>query len=83
MDETDSKQPEIHRKIHTSLWILKISRKNSADQKSRDFCQIFVISNKKIHRLEYGLKNLYEIYRLAYGFLFFVIPIFGYTFLKP
>ncbi len=40
-------QPKIHRKIHTSLCILKISRKKSANQKSRDFCQIFVISNKK------------------------------------
>jgi hypothetical protein len=36
----------------------KISRKKSANQKSRDFCQIFLISKKKIHRLEYGLKNL-------------------------
>ncbi len=44
MDETDSKQPKIHRKILTSLWILKISR---ANQKSLDFCQIFGISNKK------------------------------------
>jgi hypothetical protein len=56
--ETDSKLPKIHRKIHTSLWNLKISRKNSANQKSRDFCQIVVISNKKIHRLGYGFKNL-------------------------
>ena len=54
IDETDSKQPKIHRKIHTSLWILKISRKNSANQKSRDFCQMLVISKKnttpKIYR---------------------------------
>jgi hypothetical protein len=28
IDKTDSKQPKIQRKIHTSLWILKISRKN-------------------------------------------------------
>jgi hypothetical protein len=27
IDETQSKQPKIHMKIHTSLWILKISRK--------------------------------------------------------
>jgi hypothetical protein len=33
-DETDSKQPKIHMKIHTSLWISKISRKKSANQKS-------------------------------------------------
>jgi hypothetical protein len=25
IDETHSKQPKIHRKIHTGLWILKIS----------------------------------------------------------
>ncbi len=46
IDETDSKQPKNHRKIQTSLWIFKISRKKSANQKSCDFCQIFVISNK-------------------------------------
>ena len=38
IDETDSKQSKIHRKIHTSLWILKISRKEFANQKSPDFC---------------------------------------------
>jgi hypothetical protein len=27
IDETHSKQPKIHRKIHTSLWIFRISRK--------------------------------------------------------
>jgi hypothetical protein len=43
IDETDLKQPKIRRKIHTSLWIIKISRKKSANQKSRDFCEIFVI----------------------------------------
>jgi hypothetical protein len=46
IDETDPKKPKIHMKIYTSLWILKISRKKIANQKSRDFCQIFVISNK-------------------------------------
>jgi hypothetical protein len=46
IDETESKQQKIHRKIHTILWILKISRKKSVNQKSRDFCQIFMISNK-------------------------------------
>jgi hypothetical protein len=28
IDETHSKQPKIHRKIKTSLWILKVTRKN-------------------------------------------------------
>jgi hypothetical protein len=46
-DETDFKQPKIHRKIHTSIWILKISRKKSANKKSRDFCQIFEIFTQK------------------------------------
>jgi hypothetical protein len=57
IDETHSKQPRIHWKIHTSLWIFKISRKKSVNQKPRDFCQIFVIS-KKNHTLGYGFKNL-------------------------
>jgi hypothetical protein len=47
IDETDSKQPKIHRTIHISPWISKMSRKKSANQKSQDFCQTFVISNKK------------------------------------
>ncbi len=51
IDETDSKHPKIHR-------ILKISRKKSANQKSKDFCNIFVISNKKTYRLGYGFKTL-------------------------
>jgi hypothetical protein len=46
-DDPDLKQPKIHMKIHTSQWILKISRKKSANQKSRDFCQIFVIYREK------------------------------------
>jgi hypothetical protein len=33
-DETHSKLPKIHRKIQTSLWILKILRKKSKNQKS-------------------------------------------------
>jgi hypothetical protein len=32
IDETNSKQPKIHRKIHSSLWTLKISRKKSTNQ---------------------------------------------------
>jgi hypothetical protein len=47
IDETNLKQQKIHRKIHTSLWILKISRKKTANQMSRDFGQIFVITTKK------------------------------------
>ncbi len=47
IDETYSKQPKIHRKIHTSLRIFKIWRKKSTNQKSWDFCQMFVISKKK------------------------------------
>jgi hypothetical protein len=47
IDETHSKQPKIHWKIHTSLWILKITRQNSVNQKSRGFCQMFVISKIK------------------------------------
>jgi hypothetical protein len=34
IDETHLKQQKIHRKIHISLWILEISRKISANQKS-------------------------------------------------
>ncbi len=47
LNETHSKQTKIHRKIHTNLWILKIWRKKSANQKSLDFCQMFAISKKK------------------------------------
>ncbi len=35
-----------------SLQILKISRKTKLNQKSRDFCQMFVISKKKARTLE-------------------------------
>jgi hypothetical protein len=47
VDEIHSKQPIMHSKIHTSLWILKISRKKSPDQKFQDFCQMFAFSKKK------------------------------------
>jgi hypothetical protein len=48
MNQILKKQPNIYRQIHTSPWILKISReKKSANQESRDYCQVFVISNKK------------------------------------
>jgi hypothetical protein len=40
IDETHSKQPKIRRKIHTNL-------KVSKEKKSWDFCQMFVISEKK------------------------------------
>jgi hypothetical protein len=77
IDETNprSRQSKIYRKIHTSQWILKISRNKSVNQKSRDFCQMFVISKKENHTLGYRFKNLQKIYSLSYGFLFFVISI--------
>jgi hypothetical protein len=54
IDETDLKQP----KIHTSLLILKISRHISANQKSRNFCPIFVISTQKSIPKGMDFKNL-------------------------
>ncbi len=49
IDGTNSKQQQqkIQRKIHTSLWILKIRRKKSANQKSWDSCKMFVIFKMK------------------------------------
>jgi len=48
LSKTLMKQIQNYQKIHTSLWILKISRREkSAIQKSSDCCQIFVIFNKK------------------------------------
>jgi hypothetical protein len=44
INETDSKQPKIHRKILTSLWIQEKIRE---PKKSGNFRQIFVISNEK------------------------------------
>ncbi len=41
IDETDLKQPKIHRKIHTSQWIEKSQEKKSANQKAREFCQFW------------------------------------------
>jgi hypothetical protein len=46
IDKTDSKQPKIYRKIHTSLCIVNILRKKSACQKCCDFCKILVIYTK-------------------------------------
>jgi hypothetical protein len=37
IDETHSKQLKIHRKIHTGLWILKISRKTSENPSLKTF----------------------------------------------
>ncbi len=39
IDETDSKQPKIHRKIHTSLWIFIISGKKYANQSLETFAK--------------------------------------------
>jgi hypothetical protein len=51
--------PKIHRKIHIYQPIdLKNLKKKSLNQKSQDFCQIFVISSKKNYRLGYGFQNL-------------------------
>ncbi len=43
----DAKQQKILTKIQACQWILKIWTKKSANQKSKDFWQIFVISIKK------------------------------------
>ncbi len=52
IDEKTLKTTKIHRKIHTILWILKISRKKFMNQKSR-FCDF----QKENHTLGYGFKN--------------------------
>ncbi len=49
--ETDSKQPKIHRKIHTNLWILKISRKKSAKPKVSILLPNICDLQSKIHRV--------------------------------
>jgi hypothetical protein len=48
-DITHSKQTKIHRKVHTGppYGFLKSQEKKSANQKSREFSQMFVISQKK------------------------------------
>jgi hypothetical protein len=74
VDETHSKQLKIHRKNHTSLWILKISRKTSENQSLKTLPNV-CDSKKENHTLEYGFKNLWKIQSLANGFLFFVISI--------
>jgi hypothetical protein len=50
--ETDSKQPKIHRKIHTSLWILKISRKQIRQPKV-----LRLLPNFLVKCAENGLKH--------------------------
>jgi hypothetical protein len=54
-----------------------IKKKVREPKVSQDFCQMFVISKKKTDPKDMDLKNLQKIYRLAYGFLFFVIFISG------
>ena len=39
INKADSKQPKIHRKIHTSLWILKISRKKPLTKSLENFAK--------------------------------------------
>jgi hypothetical protein len=64
IDETHSKQPKIRRKIHTSIWILKIYRKTSTKQVSRLSPKVCDFQ-KENHTLGYGFKNLKKIYSLA------------------
>jgi hypothetical protein len=45
-------------KIHTSLWILKISRKKSANQKSLELLPNMYDLKKENHTLGYGFKNI-------------------------
>ncbi len=52
-------QPKIHRKIHTSLWILNISRKKSANQKVSTLLPNLCDFHTKIHTPAYGFKNLW------------------------
>ncbi len=68
MEVTEIILTKIFRLVSCRITVLGFLR----NQKSRDFCQIFVIY-KKIHTLGYGLKIVLKIYRLVYGLLFFVI----------
>jgi hypothetical protein len=47
-DETDSKQPKIHWNPYQPM-VFSNLKKKSANQKSRDFCHMFVISDKENH----------------------------------
>ncbi len=55
--ETHSNQLKLHRKIHTILWILKISRKNPRTKVSRLLLNVCDFQ-KENHTLGYGFKNL-------------------------
>jgi hypothetical protein len=58
IDETHSKQPKTRQKIQTSLWILKTSRKKSANQKLSKLLPNVCIFQKENHTLYCGHKNL-------------------------
>jgi hypothetical protein len=57
-DETDLKQPEIQRKINTSLWIFKILRKEIREAKVSRLLPNVCDFQKENHTLGYGFKNL-------------------------
>jgi hypothetical protein len=63
IDETDSNNKKFIGKSIPAYGFKKSQEKKSANQKSQDFCQIFVICNKKILRLGNGFK----IYRKSIG----------------
>jgi hypothetical protein len=48
IDETHEKQQKLHRKIHTSLWILKIQRKNRKPKVLRLLPNFCVFQKKTI-----------------------------------
>jgi hypothetical protein len=57
-DETDSKQQKNPKETPYQPMILKIQRKQSAKQKSQDFCQNVCDFQKENHTLRCGFKNL-------------------------
>ncbi len=56
IDETPRKQPKIHRKIHTSHWILKIKKTICEPKVSRLLSNVCNFQ-KENHTLGYGFKN--------------------------
>jgi hypothetical protein len=50
-DETHSKQPKIHRKIHTSHWILKSQEKNPQTKSLETLPNVFDAEKKTISRV--------------------------------
>jgi hypothetical protein len=61
IDESHSKQTKIHRKIQNSLpasGFYKSQEKKSANKKSQDFCQKFVIYKKKTITKGRDLKSI-------------------------